>query len=170
MNKRSLSYALLALAGLWAVAAMAADSAQVVRATALQNAPYTDATRLDLLRAPTRVEILQRQGGWYQVRVNDTGQEGWVRMASLRLDQTAEAEEGSGWWASLFRTGRSSATWTTATTGIRGLSEADINNAAQDYDELATLDSYAVSAAEARTFAAQLPLKARQVAELPEED
>lgn len=170
MKKRPWFYALLALFGLWTVGAMAADSAQVVRATALQNAPYTDATRLNLLRAPARVEILQRQGGWYQVRVNDTGQEGWVRMASLRLEQTAEAEEGSGWWASLFRTGRSSATWTTATTGIRGLSETDINNATQDYDELTMVESYAVNAADARAFATQLPLKARQVADLPEED
>lgn len=170
MKKRPLTYTLLALFGLWAISAMAADSAQVVRATALQNAPYTDATRLNLLRAPTRVEILQRQGGWYQVRVNDSGQEGWVRMASLRLDQTAEAEEGSGWWASLFRTGRSSATWTTATTGIRGLSEADINSAGQDYDELAQVDGYAASADEARNFAAQLPLKAVRVADLPEEE
>lgn len=167
MKRKSLLL-LAALAGCWMLAAWAVDSARIVRATDMRDAPYTDARMLELLRAETTVEILERQGGWYHVKLTDSGRQGWVRMSSLRMEQTAEAQAGAGWFASLFRAGRSSATWTTATTGIRGLKAEDIANAAPDFDEVEQLNGYAASPADARTFAADLKLRHQQIAYLPE--
>lgn len=147
-----------------------AESATVVRATQLNAAPYTDAERKGILRGETRVEILDRNGGWYRVKVEGNGNEGWVRMASLRLGERSAEESESSFWGSLFSfTGRSQSRDTVATTGIRGLSEEEINSATPNPAAVAALDGFAADANTARDFAARLKLQEQRVAELPED-
>jgi hypothetical protein len=56
--------------------------------------------------------------------------------------------------------GRSSATYTTATTGVRGLSEEELQNAKPNPQAVAALEQLAVTPDDARSFARKAKLKA----------
>ena len=156
-----------------AVHAASQSGAQTILQTPLNNAPYTDAAAVAQLPAGTNLTILERQGGWYHVRL-DNGQDGWLQMTSIRMNGSGSTSSGGssgwgfGWLASLFESGRSGATGVTATTGVRGLNSGDIANAKPDPQ--ATRDIYAWSATpqQARQFAQQLGLKSEQVPYLPQ--
>ncbi|MBL6751907.1 MAG: SH3 domain-containing protein [Nevskia sp.] len=132
--------------------AAAADAAYISQPTELRDAPAADGHVLQSLAAAAAVDIRRRQGGWYQVQVNQ--QTGWVRMSSLRLRAPGER-------AGLLDGGRALATQTVATTGVRGLSGEDLQKANPDLVAVAALDAGGVSAADARDFAAQGGLQAR---------
>ncbi|HWP94606.1 MAG TPA: SH3 domain-containing protein [Gammaproteobacteria bacterium] len=149
------------------VAARAGDPATVVRATDLREAPFSDAALRAVLRAETRLEVLQRQGGWYEVALED-GTRGWVRMSSLRLASTTDGTQRQGGVLAFLRSGRSAVTGATATTGVRGLSEEELANAVPDPQAVQTLEAFAVPAEEAREFARDAALEASQVEPLPE--
>lgn len=152
---------------LLAPALVAAESGTVVRASQLLAQPYSDAQSRGVIRGETGVEIVERQGGWYHVEAED-GRRGWLRLSSIRLGEAA-AEEEDGFWASLFSfTGRSEARTASATTGIRGLSETDIRDAVPDAAAVKRLDGFAADDREARHFAAQIGLAARDVPPLSE--
>lgn len=149
---------------------MAGETATVVRATQLTAAPYTDSESHGVLRGEQRVEILERQGGWYRVTTED-GRQGWLRMSSVRLGKAEKAEAGGSFWSSLFSfTGRSQTRTASATTGIRGLSEDEILNAAPDQAAVARLGTFAADDAQARTFAGEIGLAPHEVPNLPKSD
>lgn len=142
-----------------------AESATVVRASQLVAEPYVDATSRGTLARESSVETLERRGGWYHVRTED-GREGWVRLSSIRLGETAAEAEG-GFWASLFSfTGRSQTRTASATTGIRGLSEEEIRDAVPDDAAVARLAEFSANDDEARRFAAEIGLEPRAVKSL----
>lgn len=148
--------------------ALAAESGVVVRASQLLAAPYSDADSRGILRGEAQVEILERRGGWYHVR-SDDGRDGWLRLSSIRLGQAEEEEEG-GFWASLFSfTGRSQMRTASATTGIRGLSEEEINAAEPNPAAVERLATFAPDDADTQRFAAEIGLVEREVGPLPEE-
>ncbi len=145
-----------------------AEPGTVTRATQLVAAPFVDAASRGLLERDADVEIVERDGGWYHVKADD-GREGWVRLSSIRLG-AAETEEDGGFWASLFSfTGRTHTRTASATTGIRGLSETEIRDARPDAAAVAKLAGFSPSDAQARRFAAEIGLQAREVKPLPEE-
>lgn len=145
-----------------------AETGTVTRAAQLVAAPFVDAASRGVLQRETVVDVVSRDGGWYQVKADD-GREGWVRLSSIRLGEVAQEESG-GFWASLFSfTGRSQARTASATTGIRGLSETEIRDAQADPEAVARVAAFAPDDAEARRFAAELGLEARTVPALPED-
>lgn len=145
-----------------------AESGTVTRATQLVAAPYSDAASRGVLRAQQQVEIIERQGGWYQVTADD-GRTGWLRLSSIRLGEAEQAESGGGFWASVFSfTGRSQARTASATTGIRGLSEEEIHDAIPDARAVERLTDFYPDEREARSFAAAINLRANKVESLPE--
>jgi uncharacterized protein YgiM (DUF1202 family) len=163
---------LLALLMTLAVHAAASQStAQTVLETPLNSAPYSDASAVTTLPAGTNITIIERQGGWYHVRLN-SGQDGWLQMTSIRMDNASSGSSGSGWgfgWlSSLFESGRSGATGVTATTGVRGLNTGDIANAKPDPQAAKEITAWSATPQQARQFAQQLDLKAVQVPYLPE--
>ncbi len=164
---------LLALLVALAVHAASQSSAQTILATPLNSAPYSDASAVTQLPAGTNITILERQGGWYHVRLS-TGQEGWLQMTSIRLNNTSSGSSGSGsgwgfgWLTSLFESGRSGATGVTATTGVRGLNSGDIANAKPDPQATKEISAWSATPQQARQFAQQLNLKPEQVPYLPE--
>lgn len=168
MLKRCSKYC-LALLLLVPIAALA-ESATVIRTTQLVASPAAGARAVATLYGDSRVEILQRNGGWYQVRDASSGRSGWLRLTSVRLgEQTAEENE-TGFWGSLFSfTGRSGSRTATATTGIRGLGEDDIAGAVPDTRAVAGLDRFQASADDANRFARELGLQSKQVKHLPED-
>ncbi|HLU61484.1 MAG TPA: SH3 domain-containing protein [Gammaproteobacteria bacterium] len=145
-------------------AVVLADTGTLTRAARILDAPFADAASRAELAQGTVVEVVTREGGWYLVRTSD-GNEGWLRLSSLRLGEGAR-EKG----ASLFTsTGRAGARNASATTGIRGLSETEIRDAHADAAAVKRLDDFAAEDAETQRFAAEIGLAKRDVSALPKD-
>ncbi len=150
---------------------LVAEQATLLRGTELRAAPFRDAEVVQRLSANTNLQVVKRQGGWYQVKTE--GKTGWVRMTTLLFSQPGAkpaASSSSGQAADDavggLLTGRSSYRGVTAATGIRGLDAVDIQNSSPDSAAVARMDKYAVSAASARSFAGSAGLKPQEVAYL----
>ena len=136
--------------------ALAADTGRISQATDLRASPFSDAQSLQKLAAGAEVTVLKREGGWYKVKAGAT--EGYVQMWRLRFSSAGGG--GAGEMVSAIQSGRASATRTTATTGIRGLSEEELANSTPDPAAVAALEQLAVPPEQARGFAQQGKLRA----------
>ena len=110
------------------------------------------------------VEVLQRQGGWTQIK--HAGKTGWVRILSVRI----AAENGANLLGGLAQMGgsRPDSRRVVAVAGLRGLNEAELRGARFNATELARLDQYASSRADAEQFARSAKLKRVDVAYIKE--
>lgn len=150
-----LLYALL-IAG----SAQATESGITIKSDVLKAAPFSDAKIVATLPAATRVEILKKDGGWYQIR--SARGNGWIRILSLRRGTAKAAAQPLSGLAGL-ASGRSGTGRVVATTGIRGLNEEELKAAHYDEKQVTLLETSTSSRAEAQKFAAGARLKARQV-------
>src|ERR1700733_4919044 len=100
-----LSLALLALGVLHAAAV---STAQTVVAGNITSSPNSDASVVAAVPNATGVSIIERQGGWYHVRLA-SGQDGWLPMTSIRFNGGTTGTAQSSDWSSLFQSGRSGA-------------------------------------------------------------
>ena len=147
-------------------------TAQTVTTAKMNDGPYSDANNIGSVPVNTSLTIIERQGGWYHVRLAN-GQTGWLPMTNLRLNygnaggSNASSGSSSSGFFSLFESGRSGAAGTTATTGVRGLNTGDISNAKPDPQAVTELAKWTAKPPEARQFAAALPAKAAKVDYLP---
>jgi hypothetical protein len=174
--KRSLFTGAMLLLALGVVQADSGTTAQTVVSGNMNDGPYSDAKVVTSVPVNTNLTIIERQGGWYHVRLA-SGQLGWVRMTNLRLNGAGSGGSGSGSstpaksttssFFSLFESGRSGASGTTATTGVRGLNTGDIANAKPNLQAVTDLAQWAAKPDAAREFAKQLPAKAVKVDSLP---
>jgi uncharacterized protein YgiM (DUF1202 family) len=148
--------------------AAAVSTAQTVVAGNITSSPNSDASVVADVPNATGVSIIERQGGWYHVRLA-SGQDGWLPMTSIRFNSgSAATTQTSTDWSSLFQSGRAGASGTTATTGVRGLNTGDIANAKPDEKAVAELDDWKAKPNQAKNFAAALPLTANpKIAYLP---
>jgi hypothetical protein len=139
---------------------LAAETGTALKADDLKAEPFRDAKKVGSLTAGDNVEILKKQGGWFQVK-SPKGS-GWVHMLSIRR---GEARKGSGEIAGVLglASGRAGTGSVVATTGIRGLSEEELKAAKYNETELKKVESLAATEAEARRFAAEGKLVARKV-------
>jgi hypothetical protein len=142
-------------------AALAAETGVLVRASDLKKEPFFDAANVSSLPEQARVEVLKRQGGWTQVKT-DSGATGWVRMLSLRMGDAAPARQGSSGFSQLFNVARTGSSGNTVTTGVRGLDKEQIKNAVPNPAELAKLDAFRMSRADAEKFAGGNPVLSPQ--------
>jgi hypothetical protein len=138
--------------------------AYTVRSTEIKQKPFSDAATVATLNEKVSVNILSRQGGW--VRITSESGNGWVKMLSLRSDNTA-AKQGDSGLQSLLNVGRSGSSGITVATGVRGLSEEDLKNAHPNPRELEKLQNYAVNKAKAEKFARDAKMKTRKLDYLP---
>jgi hypothetical protein len=138
----------------------AAEEGTVIRSGELKAMPFIDAATSAKVAANQNVSIVGRKGGWVQVQAN--GQTGWLRMLNVRLKAGSRPAPGQAnvRAASLLRTNSSGKT---VTTGIKGLGEEDLQNAAPDPAQLAELAGFAVSASEASANAQASGLVEQQV-------
>ena len=139
---------------------LAAETGTALKADDLKAEPFRDAKKVGSLTTGDSVEILKKEGGWFQVK--SAKGSGWVRMLSVRR---GEARKGSGDAAGILglASGRAGTGSVVATTGIRGLSEEELKAAKYDEKELRKAESFAATEAEARRFAAEGKLVARKV-------
>lgn len=159
----SLFVAFLALAG--PVYVLAEQSATVLRDTDLLSEPFSDASVIGSLKAKATLTLFKRQGGWYQVQVND--RQGWVRMSAIRPGEAQTGgSTGIGETLRLLHSGRSGASGVTVATGIRGLDSADMANVTPNHQAVKHLAQYQVPADRARAFAAEAELKSNELAYL----
>lgn len=150
-----------------ATVAHAGESGTTLKADSLRVAPFADAKIITTLPPASRVEILKKDGGWYQVKSAQGN--GWIRLLSIRRGEGKKTSAGSelSGLAGL-ASGRSGTGKIVATTGIRGLNEEQLKAAKYDEKQLNLLDSYLTGRPEAQKFAAQAKLNARQMEYLPE--
>jgi len=145
-------------------AALAGEGGSVLKADDLRAEPFRDAKAVGSLAPGDQVEILKKQGGWFQVKTGKGS--GWVRMLSIRR---GEARKGGGDAAGLLglASGRAGTGRVVATTGIRGLSEEELKEATYNEAEVKQVEAYATTRAGAQQFAADGKLAARKVNYLP---
>jgi hypothetical protein len=157
--------AILVLILLTGGAAVAEEKGSVLKADSLRAEPYRDAKVVGSLAAGDSVEILNKQGGWFHVKSVKGG--GWIHMLSIRR---GEARKGSVDATGLLglASGRAGKGQVVATTGIRGLSEEELKAAKYNESELKKFESFGVTEAEARKFAAEGGLKPRKLDYLSE--
>jgi len=126
----------------------AAEKAGVISRDAhLYTKPFKDAETVAELTATTAITILNRKGGWYEIKTAD--KQGWVRLTRVRLNRknsaNQESDSGIGELLSSLATGRGKSSQDTTATAIKGLSEEELRNAEPDMDALNALDNFAVS-------------------------
>jgi uncharacterized protein YgiM (DUF1202 family) len=165
--KRWLGLSAAMLLVLGAVHAASSSDASTIVGTNLNSGPYSDASVVVAVPSGSAVSVIERQGGWYHVRLA-SGQDGWLPMTSIKYNGGSSASAGGSDWSSLFESGRSGAGGATATTGVRGLNTGDIANAVPNPAAVKELERWAAKPPEARQFANQLPAKATSADYLPE--
>ena len=166
MRIRTFLLAILLAAG--SLAALAQEQAFTNRSTELKDKASPEARTVASLPENTSVKVTGRSGGWTQVDAN--GQQGWVRAFHLRFPSTVQSGGSSGGslLGGLFA--RSSPRQATvATTGIRGLSQEDFQNANPDVAALQRMQSYRVDKGGAERFAREAKLASVSVNYLMEE-
>lgn len=148
-----------------------ADSAHTIRATELHAESQSDAATLASIPENTALDVLQRRGAWSQVKAG--AQTGWVRMLDLRFDAKPGAAGSSGSSSSLgglnglLASGRT-ANSGTDTTGVRGMTEEDLNNAQANPAEFQKMQAYASDKNVAVAFGKRAKLTQSNVPYFPE--
>lgn len=143
--------------------AQAADPATLNRADTLRATPFADGKVVAPLAAGAKVDIVTRQGGWYQVKAG--GKTGWVRMLSVRRAQAAGGSDVKG--LASVASGRAGTGTVSTTTGVRGLDAQELATAEFNEAEVAQAEKYRTSAATAASFAKAGKLVVRDVQPLP---
>lgn len=134
----------------------------------LRAAPYSDAKSAGNVAANAPVDVLERRGAW--LRVTTADKNGWVRLYQVRLGEGPEQKGSSGLGAlwNVGQTGRSGTQGIVATTGIRGMSAAQLKDAKPNPKEVEKLERYRANDAQARDEARAVGLKQKDVAFLPQ--
>lgn len=158
-----LQHWILALSTLLAANAFAGEAGTVLKSDELKAAPYRDAKPVGNVTAGDKLEILQQQSGWYQVK--SAKLTGWVRMLSVRRGAARKGGEASG--LAGLASGRAGTGKVVASTGVRGLSEEDLKSAKFDEAETKKMEAATVSKDDARKFAGQAKLQSVKFDYLP---
>jgi hypothetical protein len=144
--------------------AYSAESGYTYRATEVRARPFLDAPVVITLPELSRVEILNRQGAWMQIKTR-SAQQGWVRMLSVRLGNPDQKPKGGNLLSSIGIASRPRpATTATVTTGVRGFSAEDLAKAEPNPAEAEKMKGFAAKPAEAKAFAESGKLAPRTVA------
>ena len=141
-----------------------AEPATTIRQVEMKKAPAADAETIGQVAENTKVDALERKGGW--TRVKTASGEGWVRMLALRFGGPGAAKQGDSGVSRLFNVARTGSSGTAVTTGVRGLDPEMLANAQPNPAELAKMEQYTVTPQAAAGFAAKGKLKAHPVEEV----
>ena len=143
--------------------ALAADTGTLTRAETLRAKPFADAAVVAPAASGSKVDIVTRSGGWYQVKAGS--KTGWVRMLSVRRSAAAGGSSIAG--IAGVASGRTGTGKVTTTTGVRGLDSAELATATFDEAQISKAESYRVSAKNADAFAKAAKLAVHNVQPLP---
>lgn len=159
------------LFALFASQTLAAQPGVVLQDSPLHAEPFSDAQQLGSLTARSSITVLQRQGGWYQIR-DGQNRQGWLHMSRVRLGDGSSGGSvdlhGLSQAQQLLQSGRSGSGGTTVATGIRGLDAEDLGKASPNHQAVHKLASYQANPQTARQFAELAQLHQQSVAYLRE--
>lgn len=144
--------------------ARAAELAYTVRPTEVKAKPFSDASTITSLAERSKVDVLQRQSSWIQVKSDRTT--GWVKMLSLRFDQFGAGARPGGAASDLgvlFNVASTGSGGSTATTGVKGISEEALRNPQSNPAALRQMNDLRASSADVQAFAKSGKLAARQM-------
>jgi len=141
----------------------AGELGTVIRADSLKSESSGTATSTDKMNPGDQVEIIDRQGAWFKVKLRQAT--GWVRLLSVKRGEATKS--GSATDVLKLATGQAGTGQITAVAGIRGLSEEELKTAKFNAQELNLLKSNSVSPEKAQQFALAADLQARQLEYLP---
>lgn len=144
--------------------ALAGEAGSVIKPSEVKATPFNDAKTVGTLGKGAKVDILGRNGGWMQVSAGRT--KGWTRMLNIRRGAATANLDLAG--AVQVASGRAATGNIASTTGIRGLSNEDLQKAPFNEPQLKQLEDYTVSADQARQFANKTRRAARNVDKLPD--
>jgi hypothetical protein len=161
--KRFLIPAAVLLLNAVAVPALAAPGT-VLRDEKLYSQPSATSSVAGRAAKGSSVNILTKQGGW--LRVSSGKSTGWIRLLSVRAGPGGLGGARLGDVVGAATT-KSDPSRVVAVAGLRGLNNEDLKRAQFNADELARLDAWVVTPAQARKFASQSGLVAVNVAALP---
>ncbi len=119
--------------------------------TPLLAEPQPNASLVAELPKATELQVLTRQGGWYQVAPTEQPQ-GWVRLFALQLSTTIFRPDNQPLtdFNGLVKPGHNQVT---SSTGVRGLDKVAIESATADFNALVSLQSLQQQPATAEAFA-----------------
>lgn len=138
-----------------------------LRDESMLSKPVASAAATGKMKKGMSVDILAKQGGWLQVKAGAA--QGWVRLLSVRAGSGGTSGGGLAGVAGVAgaATQKSDSSRVVAVAGVRGLNEEDLKGAKYNAAEMAKLEGYAVTKAQAQAFAEKSGLKAQKVAALP---
>lgn len=155
----------IALALIVSATAAAAAPGTVLRDEKLYSQPTSSSSVMASVVKGAGVEILAKEGGWLRVTAGQST--GWIRLLSVRAGAGGVGGVGVGDVVGAATT-RSDPSRVVAVAGLRGLNDEDLKQARFNAGELARLDRFKVTPAQARSFARQSGLVAVNVPALPE--
>lgn len=141
----------------------AGETGTVIRADSLKSESSGSATSTDKINPGDQVEIIDRQGAWFKVKLRQAT--GWVRLLSVKRGEATKS--GSATDVLKLATGQAGTGQVTAVAGIRGLSEEELKTAKFNAQELNLLKSNSINAEKAQQLALAAGLQARQMEYLP---
>jgi len=162
MTGQALFFGALALL-LW-VGTAAATPGTVLRDETLHAQPNARAATAGSVAKGAGVTVLARQGGWLRVTAGNTT--GWIRLLSVRVGGGGLASVGLGDVVGA-ATHRADPSRVVAVAGLRGLGDDVLRTAKFNGEELARMETFAVTPAQARAFAGQRGLASLQLGLLP---
>lgn len=147
---------------------------------------YADASsvsgRVGQMPAGSKVSVFERQGGWKQIFSDEKAILGWVRgyqvreASQLPVADVKTEPDSRGFLSGLatlsrkasgfFKNSGGSTSSSTATIGVRGLSESEIKSAKPDFEQLAKMKTFASSSKRMVEFRRQGRLQAQSIAYL----
>jgi len=159
---------------------MAGEDGIVVRTSPLFASANYSSSRIGQVKAGTEVSIETRIGGWKRIVSAAPALDGWIRSYQVRdaasappvrTDDSGSDSRGfldglasfSRKASSFFRSDAERTSSSTATIGVRGLSEDEIKSARPDFDEYKKLQLFASNSARVVKFARQGGLRAIKV-------
>lgn len=159
---KSIGYGAILIPLLLAQMASAGETGSALKNDTLRKEPYADAKTAGSLSRGESLEILKKQGAWLQVKTKKSS--GWVRLLSVKRGTASSPNQTAGVLA--VASGRAGTGQVVSTTGVRGLSEAELKAAKFNETEIKTMETYTLPADEGREFAQAGNLKAIAFANL----
>ena len=179
MNRCSWTLVLLLLASL---PSLAGEPGVIVREAPVYAQADSSSRKVGKIGAGTRVNIFERKGGWKEIFAEQEDLVGWVRSFQVREgDYAPSVEAGAesdsrGFLSGLaafsrkasrfFGGGGSNSNTSTATIGVRGLSEEQIKTAKPDAEEFRKMQGYSSGPQRMPQFALDGQLSVNEVRHL----
>ncbi len=159
---------------------MASEKGLIVRVSKIYNHATVSSRVVGKIESGTQVDILDSKTGWKLIFHVEKSLTGWVRNYQLRKEtaakvaKTEEDSESGGFFSGLASISRKVTSLfdsdsdntggsTTATIGVRGLSEAELKAARPDLNELNKMKRYVSSSKRVNDFVRKGRLRARDV-------